>query len=541
MRSSLRLNIIRCSFPTFYLTLCFSLLFSSVRSFLGNKPFLSQSYLYTRVNGLVQRSFYNNYHEMSFVWHGTTTNYIGKSCKTTKGFPSLVDRSSFSRLYYEPIGDDSNESNNDKNNRDSNNKDKSIPSPGSSSAASKSSASAEEEQLKLFKLKDFKPEDSADNIVQIPSDDPLLQEYKNQNNNGNKKRSEISPSSIIKDLQSSIVPTINMNLRMNDDKDEVPTGSKVDVMDQNGEYDPFEAQFMGEASMPKLYLIPQSQDERPRVLDSGTVQSKEEEGETGNEGDSTEGKTINEGAKENNVTKDDVDDTEARKDPASLLQSIVGNNIKRMSNKEENKVNTAEQKNDGDLSLFNSFKGSLEDVEKLADDKLLNEWEKETAEKKKKLREFNDNQIKNPQVNFLDNFGAKSVRKQSSSSSSFTPLNIARNKLSMTNKDKKKTENDYIDIDKEFQKVMKMADKADGKTGVNKAKATLKALSKDWRAWVGLLMVISLILAFTNALNYRSELVVWDTSETMPTHWSPIHQQVYLSLLMKDIGINFQS
>ena len=97
-----------------------------------------------------------------------------------------------------------------------------------------------------------------------------------------------------------------------------------------------------------------------------------------------------------------------------------------------------EQKKDIDLSSFSSFKGSMEDVEKLADDKLLGEWEKETAEKKKKLREFNENQLKNPQVNFLDNFGAKSVRKQSSSSSAFTPLNIGRNTLSKRDVEKRK-------------------------------------------------------------------------------------------------------
>jgi len=53
-------------------------------------------------------------------------------------------------------------------------------------------------------------------------------------------------------------------------------------------------------------------------------------------------------------------------------------------------------------------------------------------------------------------------------------------------------------------------------------------------------MVVSLILAFTNALNYRSELVVWDTGGGVSDYWSPVHHQVFFSILTKEIGVNFQ-
>merc|ERR1712146_205841 len=240
------------------------------------------------------------------------------------------------------------------------------------------------------------------------------------------------------------------------------------------------------------------------------------------------------------ATDSTLDNNDKKTDPAALLENIIGNNIERINDRDEDRKNSADKRNEKDLSSFSSFKGSMEDVENLADDKLLNEWEKETEEKKKKLRAFNENQIKNPQVNFLDNFGAKSVRKQSNGSSAFTPLNnIGRNRM-LKQKTNKREEEEDIDIDEEFQKVMKMADKADGKTGLNKAKAQLQALSRDWRAWVGLLMVVSLLLAFTNALNYRSELVVWDTSGGVSDYWSPVHQQVFFSILTKEIGVNFQ-
>merc|ERR1711988_124097 len=40
------------------------------------------------------------------------------------------------------------------------------------------------------------------------------------------------------------------------------------------EEDPFEAQFMGGQSMPKLYLIPQTEDEKPLELVAGTMQRR---------------------------------------------------------------------------------------------------------------------------------------------------------------------------------------------------------------------------------------------------------------------------
>jgi hypothetical protein len=189
---------------------------------------------------------------------------------------------------------------------------------------------------------------------------------------------------------------------------------------------------------------------------------------------------------------------------------------------------------------------------------------KKPKKKKEKLREFNRNQARNPSFSLDDiNFGAKSIRKQRSSSSSFTPSksskssksSLSSNSSGINNllnggldglgsfgglgggngkgkKSSKKGEEDDIDIDKEFQRVMKIADKADGKTAVNDAKAKLRALSQDWRAWVGLLMVLSLLAAFTNALNYRTELVVFDSDHPQNGFPSTAHYQLYLSLTM---------
>merc|ERR1712146_273858 len=329
------------------------------------------------------------------------------------------------------------------------------------------------------------------------------------------------------------------NFGRNDEGNESSARPLAEQDDYNAIDDPFEAQFMGGSSMPKLYIIPQTQDEKPMAIKDGTVQVRNEKDEV-DEMDFSQSRTFDEEKNGNDATDSTLDNNDKKTDPAALLENIIGNNIKRINDRDEDRKNSADKRNEKDLSSFSSFKGSMEDVENLADDKLLNEWEKETAEKKKKLREFNENQLKNPQVNFLDNFGAKSVRKQSSSSSAFTPLNIGRNNVSRRDVEKRKKGDDDIHIDKEFQKVMKMADKVDGKTGVYKAKATLQALSRDWRAWVGLLVVVSLILAFTNALNYRSELVVWDTSGGVSDYWSPVHQQVFFSILTKEIGVNFQ-
>merc|ERR1712146_16147 len=171
--------------------------------------------------------------------------------------------------------------------KDSDKNDKVNASSASSSSSSSVSETneSEDENLKLFKLKDFKPEDSANNIVQIPSDDPLLQEYKNQNNNSDKKTNETYRRKNNPESQSttspkrSILPNINMNFGRNDEGNESSAKPLAEQDDYNAIDDPFEAQFMGGSSMPKLCIIPQTQDEKPKAIKDGTVQVRNEKEE----------------------------------------------------------------------------------------------------------------------------------------------------------------------------------------------------------------------------------------------------------------------
>merc|ERR1712146_709908 len=109
--------------------------------------------------------------------------------------------------------------------------------------------------------------------------------------------------------------------------------------------------------------------------------------------DFSESRTLDEEKNGNDATGSTLDNNDKKTDPAALLENIIGNNIKRINDRDEDRKNSADKRNEKDLSSFSSFKGSMEDVGNLADDKLLNEWEKETEEKKKKLRAFNENQI----------------------------------------------------------------------------------------------------------------------------------------------------
>jgi hypothetical protein len=149
--------------------------------------------------------------------------------------------------------------------------------------------------------------------------------------------------------------------------------------------------------MPKLYLIPQTEDEKPLELGAGTMQRRKS---------SAVGKGEDDKERLNNIADLDLEDNKNNNsnnnesETEGLLNSmnslITGNKKmkedymnefkkkmeKNQRNRNNNNINN--NQNSMDISSASSFKGSLEDVEELAEDKLLESWEKETEEKKRK-------------------------------------------------------------------------------------------------------------------------------------------------------------
>merc|ERR1712146_528077 len=123
------------------------------------------------------------------------------------------------------------------------------------------------------------------------------------------------------------------NFGRNDEGNESSARPMGEEDDYNAIDDPFEAQFMGGSSMPKLYIIPQTQDEKPKAIKDGTVQVRNEK-EEADEMDVPENKTVDERKNGNDATDNTLDDKNKKTDPVALLENIIGNNIKRINNRD---------------------------------------------------------------------------------------------------------------------------------------------------------------------------------------------------------------
>merc|ERR1712146_785373 len=93
-----------------------------------------------------------------------------------------------------------------------------------------------------------------------------------QRKNNRESQSMTSP-------EKSIFPNIDMAFGRNAEGNESYARPLAEEDDYNAIDDPFEAQFMGGSSMPKLCIIPQTQDEKPKAIKDGTVQVRNEKEE----------------------------------------------------------------------------------------------------------------------------------------------------------------------------------------------------------------------------------------------------------------------